>query len=147
MSHQTATANDESFETPRFPLGEKLGIRVEEVSPDRTVASLPVESNTQPAGILHGGATAALIETAASVAAQAHADARTAGQSAAVGTEISVSHIRAARSGRVTAVATARHLGRTSTVHEVEVTDDQGRLTATGRVTNRLIGTEASAPH
>ncbi|WP_331394260.1 hotdog fold thioesterase [Actinomyces polynesiensis] len=62
-----------------------------------------------------------------------------------MGTELSVSHLRVAREGTVTAVATAVHLGGTSTVHLVEVRDEGGRLVASARVTNRLLG--GTAPH
>ncbi len=115
-------------------------MEVLEHSPARTVITMPVEGNTQSAGILHGGASAALAETAASFAAQIHARAvhgRDTGF--AVGTELSISHISSARAGVVTATATAVHLGGSSTVHLVELRDGDGRLISTARVTNRIL--------
>src|SRR3954470_16019053 len=90
-------------------LGERMGIELTEASPERVVATMPVEGNTQPYGLLHGGASCALAETVGSVGAVLHA-----GPGArAVGIEINATHHRSARSGRVTAVATPLHLGRT----------------------------------
>ena len=109
-------------------LMERMGMEVVEHSASRTVVTAPVGGNRQSAGVLHGGASAAL-----------------AGAERAVGTELSVSHLRVAREGTVTAVATAVHLGGTSTVHLVEVRDEGGRLVASARVTNRLLG--GTAPH
>ncbi len=115
-------------------------MEVLEHSAARTVITMPVEGNRQSAGILHGGATAALAESAASFAAQIHARAvHGADDGFAVGTEISMSHIKAMRSGSVIAVAEAAHLGGSQTVHLVTVRDEAGALVATGRVTNRIL--------
>lgn len=102
----------------------------------RTVVTMPVEGNTQRIGILHGGASAALAETAGSLAASASISD---GGHVAVGVELSISHLRSAQSGQITATATAEHLGRTSTVHLVRITDQDDRLIATARITNRII--------
>ena len=121
-------------------LMELTGMEVLEHTARRTVVSMPVAGNLQNGGILHGGASAALAETAGSFAACAHADDLHPGGGAyAVGTELSASHVAAGRGGRVTAVATAAHLGRTSTVHTVEVRDDDGRLISCARITNRIL--------
>lgn len=115
-------------------------------SPSRTVISMPVEGNTQPAGLLHGGASAALAETAASLAAQIHARAvHGRDRGVAVGTELSISHIRPVRSGTVTAEAVAAHLGSSSTVHLVEIRAEDGRLVSSARVTNRILSRAQSA--
>lgn len=106
----------------------------------RTVVTAPLDGNRQTTGILHGGASAALAETAASLAAQVHAHALLGAAGRAVGVELSVSHLRAAREGSVRAVATALHLGRTSTVHQVDVLDEEDRLIASARVSNRILG-------
>ena len=121
-------------------LMERLGMEVVEHSAARTVVVAPVEGNRQSGGVLHGGASAALAETAASLAAQAHARAVTPGGTGhAVGVELSISHVRAAREGTVTATAVAVHLGRTSTVHLVEITGSDGAVVASARVSNRIL--------
>ncbi|MGO4956408.1 PaaI family thioesterase [Luteococcus sp. Sow4_B9] len=113
-------------------LDDKLGVELLEVSAERTVARMPVAGNTQVIGLLHGGANAALVETAGSVAALAHA--RELG-GIAVGVDINVTHHRAVRSGSVTAVATSLHRGRSLANYLVEITDEDGNRVATGRLT------------
>lgn len=116
---------------PSSPLDDKLGIRITDFAPGRIVATMPVTGNEQPYGLLHGGATCALVETVGSVAAAVHAgpDRRV------VGVELNASYLRAATSGTVTAVATPVKVGRTLSTFVVEVTDDAGRVTATARLT------------
>ncbi|MCM3898236.1 MULTISPECIES: PaaI family thioesterase [Actinomycetes] len=121
-------------------LMEATGMEVLEHTAARTVISMPIDGNRQSAGILHGGASAALAETAASFAAQIHARETNPGKPAfAVGTELNASHIGAGREGTVTATATAVHLGRSSTVHTVEIRDEADRLISVARVTNRIL--------
>ncbi|MDN6566247.1 MAG: hotdog fold thioesterase [Actinomyces sp.] len=117
---------------------ERMGMEVIEHTAQRTVLTMPVEGNRQSVGLLHGGGSAALAETAASLAAQAQA--WSVGARSAVGVELSISHLRSTRSGQVTAVATALHLGRTSTVHLVDIRDERGTLISSARVTNRSLG-------
>ena len=117
-------------------LMEATGMEVLEHSASRTVISMPIDGNRQSAGILHGGASAALAETAASFAAQIHARETHPGKQAyAVGTELNASHIAAGREGTITAV----HLGRSSTVHTVEIRDEADRLISVARVANRIL--------
>lgn len=104
---------------------------VEECSPQRVVITMPVEGNTQPLGLLHGGANAVLVETAGSIGASMHAGPGR----AVVGLDVSCTHHRAVSSGRVTAVAEPLSLGRTVTSYEVRITDDEGRACSTGRLT------------
>ena len=79
-------------------------------------------------------------ETAASFAAQIHArEANPGKQAYAVGTELNASHISAGREGIITATATAVHLGRSSTVHTVEIRDEADRLISIARVANRIL--------
>ena len=114
---------------------ERMGIVVTEASAQRTVATMPVAGNTQPYGLLHGGASAVLAETLGSISAMAHA-----GEGrAAVGIELNATHHRSARSGLVTGTATALHLGRTLATYQVVVEDDGGRLVCTARLTCMLI--------
>jgi len=119
----------------RGTLMERLGIAVSEATPDQVVASMPVEGNIQPFGLLHGGATAALCETVASLGALLSAgEGRT-----AVGVEINVNHLRSVREGSVTATAVPLRSGSSVAVWDVKVHDDDGRLTAVSRVTLRII--------
>ena len=116
-------------------LNDKLGIELTEISAERLVATMPVEGNTQPFGLLHGGASVVLAETLGSAGAAIHAYP----ESRSVGLDINATHHRSATSGIVTGVATAIHLGRTSAVYEIVVTDDQGRRLCTSRITCALL--------
>jgi 1,4-dihydroxy-2-naphthoyl-CoA hydrolase len=113
------------------PLDDKLGIRITDFDPDRTVATMPVEGNEEHYGLLHGGATCALVESVGSWAAALNAGR----ERRVVGVELNASYLRAATSGTVTAVATPVRRGRTLSTFLVEVTDDTGRVTATARLT------------
>ncbi len=115
-------------------LAEKMGLRFTEFSVERCVATMPVEGNTQPVGLLHGGAYVVLGESLGSMAANLHAGPGR----LAVGVDINATHTRSATSGTVTGVCTPLHLGRTITVHEIVVTDDQGRRCSTIRITNHI---------
>ncbi|MDH6236905.1 hotdog fold thioesterase [Cryobacterium sp. CG_9.6] len=113
-------------------LAEKMGIEFTEFTIDRAVARMPVDGNTQPAMLMHGGAYVVLGESLGSMAANLHAGIG----KLAVGIEINASHNRSATSGFVTGVCTPIHLGRTLTTHEIVVSDDQGRRCSTIRITN-----------
>jgi len=115
-------------------LAEKMGIEILELSAERAVATMPVEGNTQPRGLLHGGAYLVLGETLGSFAANVWA-----GEKAyAVGIEISASHSKSATTGKVTGIATAISLGKTLTVHEIVVTNEAGERCSTVRITNLI---------
>ena len=116
-------------------LNDKMGVELVEISAERVVARMPVEGNTQPYGLLHGGASVALAETLGSIGSALHAGP----DRIAVGVDINATHHRAARSGIVTGVATAVHLGRTTACYEVVVTDDQGRRVCTSRISCALV--------
>jgi uncharacterized protein (TIGR00369 family) len=118
-------------ESSHGTLIERLGIELLEVRADRAVGTMPVEGNTQPAGLLHGGATAALGETLGSVAAWVHGGL----DRHVVGLELNATHHRSARTGIVTGVATAIHLGRTTASYEIVVTDGDDRRVSTVRLT------------
>ena len=117
-------------------LDRALGIEILEQSAQRVVATMPVAGNTQSFGLLHGGASMAFGEALGSWAAVIHAS--TMGKTAA-GIDINGTHHRGAREGLVTGVATAIHLGRTTTSHEVVLTDDRGARLCTIRITNLVI--------
>jgi 1,4-dihydroxy-2-naphthoyl-CoA hydrolase len=112
-------------------MNEHMGLELHEASPTRVVGSIPVELNTQPYGLLHGGASVALAETLGSYGSALHAGR----DRVAVGIEISATHHRAARTGRVTGVATPLSVGRTLVTWEVVVSDDEGRRVCTSRIT------------
>ena len=115
-------------------LAEKMGIELLELSAERTVARMPVAGNTQPLGVLHGGAHVVLGESLGSFSANvwAHPNAY------AVGIEVNASHSRSVTEGFVTAVCSAISLGKTLTIHEIVVTDDAGNRLSTVRITNLL---------
>ena len=112
-------------------LVERMGVELVEASAQRLVATMPVAGNTQPYGLLHGGASVVLAETLGSVGAALHA-----GPSRiAVGVDVNATHHRAVREGTVTGTAEPLHLGRTTANYEVVVTDDAGRRVCTARLT------------
>jgi uncharacterized protein (TIGR00369 family) len=112
-------------------LGTKMGIEIIEASAQRLVATMPVEGNTQPAGLLHGGASVVLAESLGSIGAQIHAGANR----RVVGVDINATHHRPARSGLVTAVATPISLGNTLCSYEIVITNEAGERTCTARIT------------
>lgn len=112
---------------------EHLGIEFTAVGEDSISASMPVDRRTiQPAGLLHGGASAALAETLGSVAANLVIDPA---QFACVGLEINANHIRSVRSGVVTGVARPIHLGASTQVWDIRIADEEGRLVCISRLT------------
>ena len=115
-------------------LAEKMGIVFTEFSVERAVATMPVEGNTQPVGLLHGGAYVVLGESLGSMAANLYAGPGR----LAVGVDINATHTRSATRGIVTGVCTPVHLGRTLAVHEIVVTDEDGRRCSTVRITNHI---------
>ncbi len=122
-------------------LNEKMGIEIVEASAERLVATMPVEGNTQPYGLLHGGASVVLAESLGSTGAAIHAHP----ERYPVGVDINATHHRSAREGTVTAVATAIHLGRTSACYEVVLTDEAGKRVCTSRITCALLPAERVA--
>jgi uncharacterized protein (TIGR00369 family) len=116
-------------------LNDTMGIELKEISPERVVATMPVEGNTQPYGLLHGGASVVLAETLGSVGSGLHAYP----DRFSVGVDINATHHRSATSGLVTGVATAIHLGRTSASYEIVITDEAGRRVCTSRITCALV--------
>jgi 1,4-dihydroxy-2-naphthoyl-CoA hydrolase len=122
-------------------LNDTMGIELLEISAARVVGTMPVEGNTQPYGLLHGGASVVLAETLGSVGSGIHAYP----DRLSVGVDINATHHRAARSGMVTGVATAIHLGRTMASYEVVICDDRGKRVCTARITCALIPAEKIA--
>jgi 1,4-dihydroxy-2-naphthoyl-CoA hydrolase len=120
-------------------LNEKMGVELTEISAERVVATMPVEGNTQPYGLLHGGASVVLAETLGSVGSGIHAFGL---GKMSVGVDINATHHRAATTGTVTGVATAVHLGRTTASYEVVITDERGKRVCTSRITCALLPRE-----
>lgn len=123
-------------------LAGTLGMEVIEASAERMVVRMPViEAVRQPFGILHGGATVALAETAASLGTWLGIDQNA---FAAAGMEINCNHLRQVRAGVITATATPLHRGRTTWVWDIRVQDEQGRLTAISRCTIAVVPMQRS---
>ncbi|MFI8631930.1 PaaI family thioesterase [Microbacterium sp. NPDC077663] len=121
-------------------LAEKMGIELVEFTLERAIARMPVAGNTQPVGLLHGGAYVVLGESLGSMHANLHAGPGR----LAVGIDINATHTRSATEGWVTGVCTPLHLGRSLTVHEIVVTDDRDRRCSTVRITNMVRDRPAS---
>jgi 1,4-dihydroxy-2-naphthoyl-CoA hydrolase len=119
---------------PGGDLGTAMGIKILEAGPERVVGTMPVEGNTQPFGLLHGGASAVLAETLGSVAAGLHA----APSKIALGVDLNATHHRGIRSGTVTGVAVPVHQGRSTATYEITITDEQGRRVCSARLTCAL---------
>jgi uncharacterized protein (TIGR00369 family) len=119
---------------PHGSLLERMGIELVEASAERVVGRMPVEGNTQPYGLLHGGASCVLAESLGSVGSAIHA-----GEGRiAVGVDINATHHRALTSGVVTGVATPVHRGRSSATYEIVISDEEGRRVCTARLTCML---------
>ncbi|OIK21870.1 hotdog fold thioesterase [Bacillus amyloliquefaciens] len=115
-----------------------LGIEITENTAGRCVAVMPVDKRTvQPFGYLHGGASAALAETAASVGAQHFIDQSS---QACVGLEINANHLKSVKEGgTVTAIAEPVHTGRATIVYEIKIFDERERLICVSRCTLAVI--------
>lgn len=113
-------------------LAKKMGMEIIEFTAERAVATMPVDGNTQPVGLFHGGAYCVLGETLGSMHANLHAPEGKFG----VGIDINATHTGSAVSGKVTGVCTPIHLGRSLTVHEIVISDENGKRCSTLRITN-----------
>jgi uncharacterized protein (TIGR00369 family) len=120
-------------------LNEKMGVVITEISAERIVATMPVAGNTQPYGLLHGGASVALAETLGSIGSAIHAFP----DRIAVGVDINATHHRSVTAGTVTGTATPIHLGRSMAAFEVVITDQDGRRLCTSRITCALLANPA----
>lgn len=112
---------------------EHIGIEYTEIGADYLVARMPVDHRTvQPMGLLHGGASVALAETLGSIAANCCIDPS---KQYCVGLEINANHVRSVREGYVYGRATALHIGKTTQIWEIKITDEQQRLVCVSRIT------------
>ncbi|MAT62136.1 MAG: aromatic compound degradation protein PaaI [Micrococcales bacterium] len=120
-------------------LATTMGIHITSASPEEVRATMPVEGNRQPYGLLHGGGSAVLAETLGSIHSALLAPTGT----APVGIELSCSHHRSARSGTVTAVCRPINSGRTLATMGITITDDQDRVLCTSRLSCLFRDTQA----
>ena len=116
-------------------LDKKMGIEITEASLTRLVATMPVEGNTQPMGILHGGANVVLAESLGSVGTQLNAGANR----KIVGIDINATHHKSAATGIVTGVATAVSIGKTLCSWDIVITNENGQRTCTARITCMIL--------
>ena len=118
-------------------LMETLDITMLEATSQRVRARMPITSKVhQPFGLLHGGASVALAETVASIGGWLNVDQET---QACVGQEINANHLRSKREGELTAEATPIHVGRTSQVWDIRISDEAGKLVCVSRCTLAVI--------
>ena len=121
---------------------QHLGIEFLEVGPDFIRARVPVDTRTrQPYGLLHGGVSVVLAETLGSCGA---AHAAPPGHRV-VGLDINANHLRATTSGWVTGTARPVHVGRTTQVWQIDLQDEQGRLTCVSRITMAVLAPQGAA--
>ena len=116
-------------------LADRMGFEWIELTRERAVARMPVDGNTQPVGLFHGGAFVVLAESLGSM----HANYTAGPGRLAVGVDVNATHTRSVTAGWVTGVCTPIHLGRALTVHEIVLSDDEGRRCSTVRITNMMI--------
>ena len=116
-----------------------LGIEITELTPERVVATMPVDQRLhQPVGYPHGGVSVILAETVASVGGFINCPPG----KVAFGSEINASHVRPKRSGTLTAVGLPAHVGRRSQVWEVRITDEEDRTVCVARCTVAIVDVE-----
>ena len=133
----------EQLNAPSPTLVHHLGIEFTAISDDFLEASMPVDERTrQPMGLLHGGASVALAETLASVAAYLTIDMR---KQSVVGLEINANHVRSVRDGKVVGTAQPLHLGKATQVWEVKIVDATSKLVCISRVTMAVLDRPALA--
>lgn len=111
----------------------QLGIEVVEFSKEKVIMSMPVDDRTkQPYGYLHGGASVLLAETVASFGSTLHVDVN---KKDVFGMEINANHLRSKRDGKVFAIGTPIHIGRTTMVWNIEIKDEEDKLVCISRCT------------
>jgi len=126
-------------ERRRETLVGALGIELVDAGDDWLSARMPVDHRTkQPAGVLHGGASAALAETLASWGSAFCVDPK---KHHCVGLEINANHVRPASEGWVIGFARPVHLGRTTHIWDVRISDEAGKLVCISRVTMAVLNT------
>ena len=139
---KTIWFTDSIMDQPVLPmngdtLGEHLGMEWVNIGPDSLSAKMPVDKRThQPYGLLHGGASCALAETVGSVASHLVIDPA---KYYCVGLEINANHLRSVKSGFVMATARPLHIGRTTHVWDIRITDERDKLVCISRLTVAIL--------
>lgn len=124
---------DQLNEMGKGNMAELLGMEFTEIGPDCLRAMMPVDHRTkQPYGLLHGGASAALAETVGSVASALIIDPE---KQICVGLEINANHVRGIKEGYVHALVKPLHIGGSTHVWDIRITDDQHKLVCVSRLT------------
>ena len=127
----------EGIDFGKHYMGEHLGIQFTELGENFIKATMPVNDRTkQPYGLLHGGASAALAETLGSAASALVIDLS---KWICVGLEINANHIRAVKEGLVTATCTPIHLGASTHVWDIRITDEKNKLVCVSRLTVAIL--------
>jgi len=135
--HSLDISLDQLNEIGKGTMGEYLGMEFTEIGPDYIRMMMPVDHRTrQPYGLLHGGASAALAETVGSIASALIIDQE---KQICVGMEINANHVRGIRSGYVHAIAKPLHIGATSHVWDIRITDDDHKLVCVSRLTMAIL--------
>ncbi len=141
---RTQTSVEQLQALSRETLVDTIGIRVTEIGADFLRVSMPVSPRThQPMGVLHGGASVALAETAGSLAANMCVDQAL---YVCMGQEINANHVRPVSSGIVTATARPYHIGKRTHVWGIEIRDEQQRLVCVSRLTMAVVDRPKDVP-
>lgn len=136
MAAETDERRARLIEQSRGTMHDTLGLMFEEISKDRVVITMPVTPAVhQPHGVLHGGASVALAETAASIGANVNC----AEGMIALGQEINANHLRPKRDGTLRATAVPVHVGRTTQVWTIELRDEDEKLICIARCTLAVV--------
>ena len=129
--------------TGRQTIAEALGVEFTSVGEDHLVARMPVDWRTkQPAGLLHGGASVVLAETLGSVASALCAPSP---EHRCVGIEVNANHLKSATSGYVTGVVRPLHVGKTTHVWDIRISNDEGAMVCVSRLTVAVIAPKAGS--
>ena len=131
-----------ALNAPKEDINSLLDVRIEDYGDDWITASMPVDKRThQPYGILHGGASVVLAESLGSIASYLCIDSS---RFYCVGLEVNANHLKAVKSGRVTAIAKPVHLGRTTHVWDIRLSNEEGALTCIARLTMAVVPVKAA---
>ena len=131
-----------ALNAPKEDINTLLDVRIEDYGDDWITASMPVDKRThQPYGILHGGASVVLAESLGSIASYLCIDSS---RFYCVGLEVNANHLKAVKSGRVTAIAKPVHLGRTTHVWDIRLSNEAGSLTCISRLTMAVVPVKAA---
>jgi 1,4-dihydroxy-2-naphthoyl-CoA hydrolase len=122
---------------PKNHIGALLGIEFTEIGDDYIKATMPVDARThQPFGILHGGASVVLAESMGSIASWLIVDPE---KYMAVGLEVNANHLRPVKSGLVTGICTAIHIGGKTHIWDIKMYDERGKMNCISRLTVAIV--------